>query len=187
MRGAEPSNRRARRQAVVAEQRRFAVGQALKRAHTDKPGKTNKSVVEPVAQGHVFGNDRAAGVNGYESIDVFEQLETVTALPRFFEGATKAAAIRLSPDERFLFASNRGFDSIAVFRLDGKGGLSPHDLVLSGGVSPRDINFLPGGKMFAAANEETDNVVFYDYDAEAGKLTPNGLEFRMTHPLYIFW
>ncbi len=117
----------------------------------------------------------------------FEQLETVTALPRFFEGATKAAAIRLSPDERFLFASNRGFDSIAVFRLDGKGGLSPHDLVLSGGVSPRDINFLPGGKMFAAANEETDNVVFYDYDAEAGKLTPNGLEFRMTHPLYIFW
>ena len=41
--------------------------------------------------------------------------------------------------------------------------------------------------MFAAANEETDNVVFYDYDAEAGKLTPNGLEFRMTHPLYIFW
>ncbi len=117
----------------------------------------------------------------------FEQLGTVTALPRFFTGATKAAAIRLSPDERFLFASNRGFDSIAVFRLDGEGGMTPHDLVLSGGVSPRDINFLPGGKMFAAANEETDNVVFFDYDAETGKLTPNGLEIKLTHPLFIFW
>ena len=66
----------------------------------------------------------------------FEALNTVSTLPADFEGTTKAAAIRLSEDERFLFASNRGYDSIAVFELDGKGGIKPHDLVLTGGSSP---------------------------------------------------
>ncbi len=111
----------------------------------------------------------------------------VTTLPRFAQNlVTKAAAIRLSPDGRFLFASNRGFDSIAVYELDGKGGMCLTDMVFSGGKSPRDINFLPGGKLFAAANEFSDQVVFYDFDPASGKLTPNGVIFdHMPRPLCI--
>ena len=117
----------------------------------------------------------------------FEALNTVSTLPADFEGTTKAAAIRLSEDERFLFASNRGYDSIAVFELDGKGGIKPHDLVLTGGSSPRDINFLPGMKKFAAANEFSDTVFFFDYDAETGKLTPDGHVLTFKRPLAIYW
>lgn len=116
----------------------------------------------------------------------FEILGKATTLPRHWEGNTKVAAIRLSPDERYLFASNRGFDSIAVYELDGKGGMKPTDMVLAGGSSPRDINFLPGGKWFGAANEFSDVVVFYDYDGN-GKLTPNGFQLKLVRPLHIFW
>ena len=115
------------------------------------------------------------------------QRGTFPTLPRFAgDAVSKAAAIRLSPDGRWLFASNRGYDSIAVFRLDGDGGMEFHDLVLTGGSSPRDINFLPGGTAFAAANEFSDTVMFYDFDTERGKLTPNGMVFsRMPRPLCI--
>ena len=117
---------------------------------------------------------------------VFTVIGKVTTLPRFQEGATKVAAIRLSQDERFLFVSNRGYDSIAVYELDGKGGMKPFDLVLSGGSSPRDINFLPGCRWFGAANEFSDTVFFFDCDGR-GRLTPNGCVLRLPRPLHIFW
>ncbi|MBS1369978.1 MAG: lactonase family protein [Lentisphaeria bacterium] len=116
----------------------------------------------------------------------FTVIDKVTTLPRYWEGATKVSAIRLSEDERYLFASNRGFDSIAVYELDGRGGMKPSDMVLSGGSSPRDINFLPGGRWFGAANEFSDIVVFFDYDGK-GKLTPNGFELKLPRPLHICW
>ena len=113
-----------------------------------------------------------ASNRGYDSIAVFEP---------------KASAVRLSEDERFLFASNRGYDSIAVFELDGKGGMKMHDLLLCGGSSPRDINFLPGLKKFASANEFSDTVFFFDYDAATGKLTPDGHVLTHKRPLAIAW
>jgi 6-phosphogluconolactonase len=117
----------------------------------------------------------------------FKTIGIATTMPKVFTGATKAAAIRLSEDERFLFASNRGYDSIAVFELDGKGGMKPHDLLLCGGESPRDINFLPGMETFASANEFSDSVFFFDYDAAKGKLTPNGNVLTHKRPLAIYW
>ncbi len=117
----------------------------------------------------------------------FTPIETKTMLPPLVNVSTKAAAIRLSEDGKYLFATNRGFDTIAVYKLDGKGGMNLIDLVLSGGSSPRDINFLPGYKMFAATNEFSDNMVIFDYDAATGKLTPNGLIFKLPHPLCVMW
>lgn len=125
-------------------------------------------------------------VLAYEN-GTFRKIGLHSTLPAGFEGITKAAAIRLSQDERFLFASNRGYDSIAVFALDGQGGMKMADLVLTGGSSPRDINFLPGWKKFAAANEFSDTVYFYDYDAAAGKLTPDGHVLHHKRPLAICW
>ncbi len=117
----------------------------------------------------------------------FQTLQIASTLPKDFEGVTKASAVRLSEDERFLFASNRGYDSIAVFELDGKGRMKMHDLLLCGGSSPRDINFLPGLKKFASANEFSDTVFFFDYDAATGKLTPDGHVLTHKRPLAIAW
>ncbi len=106
----------------------------------------------------------------------FETIAGIDLLPRGVECATKASAVRMSPDGNWLVATNRGFDSLVLVRLDGRGGMEISDLVFSGGSSPRDVNFLPGGRWFAAAHEFTDNVRFFDFDPERGRLTPNGYE-----------
>ncbi len=114
-----------------------------------------------------------------------KQIRTVTTLPRNCTAATKAAAIRFSPDGRFLFASNRGYDSIACYRIKGEGDFELYDIVPSFGSSPRDINFLPGGSLFAAANEFSDSVTFFDYDPDSGRLRFRLKEIRLTRPLNI--
>jgi 6-phosphogluconolactonase len=118
----------------------------------------------------------------------FTAIELQATLPETFTEPSKVAAIRLSQDEKFLFVSNRGYDSIAVYALDGQGGMRQTDLVLSGGSSPRDINFLPGGRKFAATNEFSNSIFFYDYDAASGKLTPDGNVIgTLPRPLCIHW
>lgn len=112
-------------------------------------------------------------------------IKTVTSLPKNCTAETKAAAIRFSPDERFLFASNRGYDSIACYKVQGNGVLELYDIVPSFGSSPRDINFLPGGKIFAVANEFSDSVNFFDYNPATGKLKYRLKEIRLTRPLNI--
>lgn len=116
----------------------------------------------------------------------FDLLRSASSIPPYLACPSKAAAIRLSEDEKFLFASNRGFDSIACFRVDqAAGALELYDLEFSGGSSPRDINFLPGMEKFAAANEFSDSVVLFDYNKRSGRLTPTGQLIKLPRPLAI--
>ncbi|MBE6369098.1 MAG: lactonase family protein [Lentisphaerae bacterium] len=115
----------------------------------------------------------------------FRQL--VNTLPESVEIYSKASAIRLSADERFLFASNRGYDSTAVFKILADGTLELQDVVPSEGESPRDVNFLPGGEFFAMANEFSDNLSLFAYDKAAGKLTSCNFSLSLPRPLYIYY
>lgn len=116
----------------------------------------------------------------------FNCRQIISTLPENFDGDTKAAAIRLSPDERFLMASNRGYDSIAVYKVLGNGLLELSEIVPSEGESPRDINFLPDGVHLAAANEFTNNTAFFKFDPESGKLAYYATE-SMPNPLAVYW
>ena len=117
----------------------------------------------------------------------FTVLEEISLLPEKCVCDTKASALRMSADGRFLVASNRGFDSLVVIEVDGKGGMKKIQTTLSGARSPRDINFLPGGRLLAAANEFSDNIYFFDFDTETGYLTPDGLKLEHCRPLCIAW
>lgn len=99
------------------------------------------------------------------------KLNKYTTLPDGCDAVTKAAAIRLSPDEKFLYASNRGYESIACYRVIKPGELELFDIVDAHGVSPRDINWLPEYKYFTASNEFSDGICIYSFDASNGKLT----------------
>mgnify|MGYP003312454506 CR=1 FL=1 len=98
------------------------------------------------------------------------KIASFTTLPENFKDATKAAAIRFSPDKRFLYASNRGYDSIACYEITDKGILRLIDIVLSHGISPRDINFLPSGKYFTASNEFSDRICIFAFDEKNGTI-----------------
>ena len=115
-------------------------------------------------------------------------MDTVTTLPEDFSGETKAAAIRLSPDEKYLYVSNRGYDTIACYDISSESGYPVFKgFAASGGIGPRDINYLPGFRKFAAANEFSDVVVFYDVDPASGFLSPDGNLVQIPGPLAIFW
>lgn len=118
----------------------------------------------------------------------FELLQTLNTLPDNFKGESTAAAIRVSPDQRYVLASNRGLDSMAVFQVQNDATLTMHDLVPSGGKAPRDANFLPGQKKFATTNEASNQVCFFDFEPNTGKLTPDGnILTTLPGPRCIFW
>ena len=123
----------------------------------------------------------------WNSAEGFSLLNTVSTLPDTFTQPTKAAAIRLSPDERFLYASNRGYDTIACYGLDQETRFPVFKgFAAAGGIGPRDINYLPGYRKFAAANELSDVVVFYDVNPETGMPVPDLNLVRIPGPLAIF-
>ncbi len=101
---------------------------------------------------------------------VLQFISKESSLPENCKTVTKAAAIRFSPDHRFVYASNRGYDSIACYRIEEPGTLSLFDIVDVHGISPRDINFLPDGKLLAASNEFSDNISLFAWDPSSGRL-----------------
>ncbi|RFZ81716.1 lactonase family protein [Mucilaginibacter terrenus] len=100
------------------------------------------------------------------------QKQTVTLLPDGFTGSTGAADIHVSPDGRFLYASNRGdANDITVFSINQENGeLTFIDRKPSGGKSPRNFVIDPTGSFLLVANQNSDNVFVYRIDKNTGKL-----------------
>lgn len=92
------------------------------------------------------------------------------ALPGDFQGNSIAAAIRISNDNRFIYTSNRGHESITIFKVTESFTTSVVDIVPSHGKHPRDFNISPDGKYLLLANMETDNLALYSVDQETGGL-----------------
>jgi len=106
-----------------------------------------------------------------------EPLGTVTTLPEGYEDRTTTAEIMLHPSGKFVYASNRGHDSLAAFAVDGStGALSPIGIYESGGETPRGFAIDPTGAYVVAAHQKSDNVVVHAIDQATGVLTPTGDE-----------
>ena len=113
----------------------------------------------------------------------FELVGEISTLPRGADAPSKAAAIRLSRNGKFLLASNRGSDDIAIFEIDEKASLRPVFHTPSLGSSPRDVNFFSCDHFVAAGNEASDSVFFFDFSPSTGSLTPNGFRLFLPRPL----
>lgn len=95
--------------------------------------------------------------------DTFHVCQSVSTLPEGFDGESTCAAIRLSEDERTLYASNRGHDSIAVFALEEDGSPIFTRHLPCGGKNPRDFKVLPGGRLLVA-NQTQGGLVLMNKD-----------------------
>lgn len=99
---------------------------------------------------------------------VLTPLQTIAALPEGFTGESTAAEIAVSPDGRFVYASNRGDDSLAVFATDPSGTLTPVGRVPTGGRTPRSFAIDSAGRWLIAANQGSGTVVVFRIDPGTG-------------------
>jgi 6-phosphogluconolactonase len=113
-------------------------------------------------------------------------VQTVPTLPDGFNSPNTSAEVTLDPSGRFLYGSNRGHDSIAVFAVDAASGrLEAKGHVSSGGKGPRHFAFAPGGNWVVVANQQTDSLVTYAFDSRSGGLTPTGRPVEVGAPVCV--
>ena len=115
----------------------------------------------------------------YDGVGQFEHLQTISTLPEDFTGANGTAAIRLSADGKFLYGSNRGHDSIAVYKILKDGSLELVEITPTNGKNPRDFNITPDQKYIIAVHQDSDNATVFKRDIESGKLT------EISHDFYV--
>jgi 6-phosphogluconolactonase len=119
--------------------------------------------------------------------DTLKEIQQISTLPADFTGRNSTAEIQMDKAGRFLYVSNRGANSMAVFAADpGKGTLTLREFVPALGQSPRNITVDPTGRYFFAANQVSNNIVIFRMDAQSGHLTPTGQELRMDQPASVF-
>ena len=112
------------------------------------------------------------------------ELQTVTTLPKEFSGRNDTAEIAVHSNGRFLYASNRGHDSIAVFAIDhAKGTLTFVSRVPTGGKEPRHFAIDPSGNYLLVENQLSNNLVVFKIDLATGGLNPTGQVIDVPSPV----
>jgi 6-phosphogluconolactonase len=115
-----------------------------------------------------------------------KEVQTISTLPEGFDAVNNSAEIAIDKTGRFLYASNRGNDSIAVFGIDGKKGtLSKIQIVPTQGKTPRNFAIDPTGRYLLAANQDSNTIVVFGIDRKSGRLTPTGLTVNAPSPVCI--
>jgi 6-phosphogluconolactonase (cycloisomerase 2 family) len=113
-------------------------------------------------------------------------MQVTTTLPTDFTGYSTTAEITVSRDGRFVYCSNRGHDSVAIFAADASSGLlAPVGWQPTQGKRPRFICLDAANRFLYAANEQGDTVVGFRVDAASGKLTPTGQTIEIASPVTI--
>ena len=95
---------------------------------------------------------------------------SVKTLPSDFSGESNTAAIKISPNGKFLYASNRGHNSLAIFKIEESGKLEYIACQSTFGEVPRDFAIHPTGKWLIVANQNSDNLITYECDESSGLL-----------------
>ena len=112
------------------------------------------------------------------------EIETVSTLPDGFDDVSHCADVHISASGEFVYGSNRGHDSIVIFRVDQESGkLSLVEHVPTQGGWPRNFCLSPSGAYLIAANQEGDNLVTFAIDPESGRLTPTGCNIKVPAPV----
>jgi len=124
-----------------------------------------------------FRYDAAAGT--------LTELQTISTLPDEHKGNSTAEVV-VHPSGKFLYGSNRGHDSLAIFRIDeATGRLSAVGHQPTGGKTPRNFAIDPTGQWLLAENQSSDTIVAFKIDAESGKLTPTGQKLDVPSPVCV--
>jgi 6-phosphogluconolactonase len=127
-----------------------------------------------------FNNDSAKGE--------LKELQTISTLPakQAMQSGFSGAEVQVHPSGKFLYASNRGHDSIAVFAIDqNTGRLTYVENEPTQGSTPRGFGIDPDGGYLLAGNQRSDSVVVFRIDPQSGKLAPTGTKIEVGAPVCV--
>lgn len=114
------------------------------------------------------------------------ELHTVSSLPDGLVANNSTAEVQVHPSGKFVYGSNRGHDSIAVFTVDAETGrLAPAGHQPTGGRTPRNFGIDPTGTYLFAANQASDTIVVFRIDAKTGALQPTGSSIAVPSPVCV--
>ena len=113
-------------------------------------------------------------------------LATVSTLPGGFTGNNTTADVHVHPSGKFLYGSNRGHDSIAMFAIDETTGIPRYlGVEPTQGKNPRNFAVDPTGSYLLAANQDGNNIVVFSIDSGSGKLHPTGNSLKVPAPVCV--
>jgi 6-phosphogluconolactonase len=128
----------------------------------------------------------AVTVFANENQETLRAIQTLPMLPTGFSGRNDAAEIEIHPSGKFLYASNRGHDSIIEYSIDAKTGMLTQVAdVATGGKEPRHFAIDPTGNFLLAENQLSDTIAAFRIDSASGKLTPTGETLSVPSPVCI--
>lgn len=125
-----------------------------------------------------FAYDAAAGA--------LTEVQTISTLPADFKGTSYTAEVQVHPSGKFVYGSNRGHDSIAVFSVnEATGKLTLVEVEPTQGKNPRNFALDPTGAFLLAENQDSDSIVVFRIDPATGALTPTGTKVTVPMPVCI--
>ena len=117
---------------------------------------------------------------------VLKEVQTVSTLPQNFDGHNTCSEVQVHPSGKFVYGSNRGHNSIAVFAADQKTGeLSPVEHQSTQGKTPRHFAIDPSGKWLLAENQDSDSIVSFRIDSKSGRLNATGDKLEIGAPVCV--
>lgn len=108
--------------------------------------------------------------------------QTISTVPTDFKGTSHCADLKITPNGRFLYGTNRGHDSIAAYRIADDGTLSLIGIEPSLGNGPQNLAIMPGGELLLCANMPGNSVVVFRIDSQTGRLNAVGEPIAITSP-----
>ena len=113
-------------------------------------------------------------------------IDVKPAVPAEAREHNYCADIQISPDGRFLYGSNRGHDSVAVFSIDQESGkLASEGFTPCGGATPRNLCLTPTGRHLFSANQNADRISIFSRDAQTGRLVDTGRAIEIGTPMCV--
>ena len=111
-------------------------------------------------------------------------LQSLSTLPDGYDMPSYTAEVVVHPNGKFVYGSNRGHDSLAVFQIAADSGqLTRVQIEPTGGRNPRNFAIEPSGRYLLAANQDSDQVVVFAIDPDSGQLKNTGETLAVTMPV----
>ncbi|MDS9469349.1 lactonase family protein [Paracoccus sp. MBLB3053] len=153
------------------------------------PGSLPRHAVQSEDGEHIFVVTEASStmVTCIKTSSGFVRANEISTLPPDCSAVSACSAVRLHPGGRYLYAANRGHDTIAAFSVGSNGALSRIGWFDTRGAIPRDFAIDPSGRFMAVANQDGHSLSVHEIDGQDGSLRPIGETFPIGSPACVMW